>query len=101
MRPNISEFTDVSHIQMASLVVRIEALVASQRVPDVASRAPSRCRRIAAGALVQLTRQVVHDPRLRRDDQVRHGARRGAFGSGKSCAIAANGTNTLSLSGPL
>ena len=54
----------------------------------------------SAASLVEDGRQLVDDPGLRRDDDVRQHAGSASL-RGMSRAIAANGTKILLLSGPL
>ena len=81
-------------------VVRVEVVPAREHGAHVALERPVDVLD-AAGPLAQLPRQVVDDRLLRRHDDVRDGAGLARRGGESPCAIAANGTKILSLSGPL
>ena len=90
----------VSHIATALRSVGIEAVPRRQDAPDLAARAASRCPR--CGRCGCRARRQLRPPPTAAATMIRFDTTPArASVRGKSRAIAENGTNTLSLSGPL
>ena len=100
MRLNISVCRLVSHIAMALRSSASNRWIGREHAADVALERPVDVLD-APGTLVEDARHLVENPLLGRDDQICEITSGSTPRRGKSRSMAANGTKTLSLSGPL